>query len=58
MKKSILNLGEKLNKTQQLQINGGHVAACDPGSTTWSSEFECNQNTFIRCSVGGFCIES
>ena len=28
MKKSILNLGEVLNKTQQRQVNGGRAPKC------------------------------
>jgi len=42
MKKSILNLGKALNKTEQKQINGGvNPTGCAPGSPIYFQSGTC-----------------
>ncbi|TDQ23957.1 hypothetical protein [Tenacibaculum caenipelagi] len=53
MKKSILNLGKALNKTEKIQINGGKRQCITPWSNGECTEFglQCAE---IECQLGPF----
>ncbi|TDQ23974.1 hypothetical protein [Tenacibaculum caenipelagi] len=52
MKKSILNLGKKLTKAEQTQINGGRKQCMKPGGTTcFDYGWFCAES---ECQIGPF----
>jgi hypothetical protein len=50
MKKSILNLGQALNKAEQKQINGGDCVNYDPDSGT-STRGVCDKNSIYSVEI-------
>lgn len=60
MKKSILNLGKSLNKTEQKLINGGHWA-CENVNKCYQEygQLETEETGYdpVFACINGYCVE-